>query len=100
MRPRPWGHRERTTISDAAEELVHRTQQQGASYVCVGLGVSTPEQAARVGAYADGVIVGSAFVKALTGESGQSLEERRETMGRIASAMATAIAGVRAQETS
>jgi len=91
---------ERTTISDAAEELVHRTQQQGASYVCVGLGVSTPEQAARVGAYADGVIVGSAFVKALTGESGQSLEERRETMGRIASSMATAIAGVRTQETS
>ncbi|MEI8081089.1 MAG: tryptophan synthase subunit alpha, partial [Actinomycetes bacterium] len=33
--------------------------------VCVGLGVSTAAQAAEIAAYADGVIVGSAFVKAL-----------------------------------
>jgi len=33
--------------------------------VCVGLGVSDGDQAAQVGAYADGVIVGSAFVRAL-----------------------------------
>jgi tryptophan synthase alpha chain len=33
--------------------------------VAVGLGVSTREQAREVAAYADGVIVGSAFVKAL-----------------------------------
>jgi len=31
--------------------------------VCVGFGISTPEQAARVGAVADGVIVGSAVVR-------------------------------------
>jgi tryptophan synthase alpha chain len=31
----------------------------------VGLGVSTREQAKGVAAYADGVIVGSAFIKAL-----------------------------------
>ena len=30
--------------------------------VCVGLGVSNAEQAAEVAAFADGVIVGSAFV--------------------------------------
>jgi tryptophan synthase alpha chain len=30
--------------------------------VCVGVGVSTPEQAARVASFADGVVVGSALV--------------------------------------
>ena len=30
--------------------------------VCVGFGVSTPEHARRIGAYADGVVVGSAIV--------------------------------------
>jgi tryptophan synthase alpha chain len=33
--------------------------------VAVGLGVSTPEQAAEVAGFADGVIVGSAFVRRL-----------------------------------
>jgi len=33
--------------------------------VCVGLGVSNGDQAAEVAAFADGVIVGSAFVKCL-----------------------------------
>jgi tryptophan synthase alpha chain len=33
--------------------------------VAVGFGISTPEQAARVGALADGVVVGSALVQAL-----------------------------------
>lgn len=55
----------RTSVSDAAEGLVERTRAVGAPNVCVGLGVSTGPQAAHVGAYADGVIVGSAFVRAL-----------------------------------
>ena len=33
--------------------------------MCVGLGVSTGAQAAEVAAFADGVIVGSAFVRVL-----------------------------------
>ena len=33
--------------------------------IAVGLGVSTPEQAKGIAKYADGVIVGSAFVKAV-----------------------------------
>jgi tryptophan synthase alpha chain len=33
--------------------------------ISVGLGVSTPEQAAGVAKYADGVIVGSAFINAV-----------------------------------
>lgn len=53
----------RTNVSAAARELVFKTRQAGAENVCVGLGVSTPNQAREVASYADGVIVGSAFVK-------------------------------------
>jgi len=56
----------RTTVSDAAEVLVRRTREVGVDIpVCVGLGVSNHEQAAQIGAYADGIIVGSAFVRKL-----------------------------------
>lgn len=55
----------RASVSAATEGLVERTRSVGARFVCVGLGVSTAEQAAEVGAYADGVIVGSAFVRTL-----------------------------------
>lgn len=56
---------ERATVGDRAEQLVADTRAAGARHVCVGLGVSRPEQAAQVAAYADGVIVGSALVRAL-----------------------------------
>jgi len=56
---------ERATVGERAEQLVADTRAAGASRVCVGLGVSRPEQAAQVAGYADGVIVGSALVRAL-----------------------------------
>jgi len=55
----------RDTVSNRAEELVARMRQHTRLPLCVGLGVSNGEQAAEVAAYADGVIVGSAFVRAL-----------------------------------
>jgi tryptophan synthase alpha chain len=55
----------RTEVSTRAEELVRRTRALTDLPLCVGLGVSNGEQAAEVAAYADGVIVGSAFVRAL-----------------------------------
>lgn len=58
----------RDTVSSRAEELVARTRRLTDLPVCVGLGVSNGEQAAEVAAYADGVIVGSAFVRALQDE--------------------------------
>ncbi len=54
------GARERT--SDLAAPLVTRTREVTDLPVCVGLGVSTGDQAAEVASFADGVIVGSAFV--------------------------------------
>ena len=54
----------RATVSDAAEKLVARTRQASPDLaVCVGLGVSNGDQAAEVAAFADGVIVGSAYVR-------------------------------------
>jgi tryptophan synthase alpha chain len=40
--------------------------------VCVGFGVSTPEQVAAVGRIADGVVVGSAIVRAIEQHAGSS----------------------------
>jgi len=55
----------RTTTSDLAEPLVTRTKAATGLPVGVGLGVSTGDQAAEIAAYADAVIVGSAFVRTL-----------------------------------
>ena len=55
----------RATTSDLAGPLVARTRRTTDLPVGVGLGVSTGDQAAEVASYADGVIVGSAFVRAL-----------------------------------
>jgi tryptophan synthase alpha chain len=56
----------RATVGDAAEKLVARTREAAPGLaVCVGLGVSDGDQAAEVAAFADGVIVGSAYVRVL-----------------------------------
>ena len=55
----------RASVSTGAEGLVSRIRRTTDLPVAVGLGVSTREQARGVAAYADGVIVGSAFVKAI-----------------------------------
>jgi tryptophan synthase alpha chain len=55
----------RASISDAIEGLVARVRKHTDLPVAVGLGVSTPEQAKEIAQYADGVIVGSAFVTAI-----------------------------------
>lgn len=55
----------RASVGAQAQDLVRRTRATTELPVCVGLGVSNPEQAAEVASFADGVIVGSAFVKRL-----------------------------------
>ena len=56
----------RAVVSRAAPELVSRIRTVSDIPVGVGLGVRSGEQAAQIAAYADGVIVGSALVSALT----------------------------------
>ncbi|MFJ6795809.1 tryptophan synthase subunit alpha [Streptomyces sp. NPDC091268] len=55
----------RESVGNEAEDLVRRTRATTDLPVCVGLGVSNAAQAKEVAAFADGVIVGSAFVKLL-----------------------------------
>jgi tryptophan synthase alpha chain len=52
----------RASVGAHARELVGRVRAATALPVAVGVGVSTGAQAAEVAAYADGVIVGSAFI--------------------------------------
>ena len=62
--------------------------------VCVGLGVSTGAQAAELAAYADGVIVGSALVRCLTGDG--ELEDRLEALRALTAELADGVrTGVR-----
>jgi len=63
----------RTSVSSSARDLVARVREVSDLPVAVGLGVSTPEQAREVAQYADGVIVGSAFIRLLQ-ESGSLAE--------------------------
>jgi tryptophan synthase alpha chain len=53
----------RASVGAQAQDLVRRTKATTELPVCVGLGVSSAAQAAEVAGFADGVIVGSAFVK-------------------------------------
>jgi tryptophan synthase alpha chain len=55
----------RESTSDLAGPLVKRARELTDLPIAVGLGVSNGDQAAEVAGYADGVIVGSAFVRRL-----------------------------------
>jgi tryptophan synthase alpha chain len=55
----------RATVGERAAGLVARTKAVTDLPVAVGLGVGSGAQAAEVAAYADGVIVGSAFTRCL-----------------------------------
>jgi len=56
---------EQTVLAGSAREVAARVVGATDLPVCVGIGVSTPEQAVEVCAVADGVVVGSALVRRL-----------------------------------
>jgi tryptophan synthase alpha chain len=56
----------RSDVDAAARSLVTRLRTAGATSTCVGIGISTADQVREVLDYADGAIVGSALVKALS----------------------------------
>jgi tryptophan synthase alpha chain len=80
----------RDHVSGSAEALVARVRSVTDLPVAVGLGVSTGDQAAEIAAYADGVIVGSAFIR-LVLEAG-SIDEAVDSVTSLARELA---AGVR-----
>jgi tryptophan synthase alpha chain len=77
---------ERKSISDDLADLIARVRAHTSVPVCVGFGISTPEQARQVGALADGVIVGSACVKMIGGSS-MPVETARQFAAEFRSAL-------------
>jgi tryptophan synthase alpha chain len=55
---------ERTQVDSLARQVVSRVKDATATPTCVGLGISSAEQVRDVNSYADGAIVGTAFIKA------------------------------------
>ncbi|MEU7005958.1 tryptophan synthase subunit alpha [Streptomyces sp. NPDC046332] len=76
----------RESVGAEAADLVRRTRATSDLPVCVGLGVSNAEQAKEVASFADGVIVGSAFVKRMLDADGEAagLAAVRELAGELA----------------
>ena len=56
---------ERSELGSGPGEVVAKIRLSPSAPICVGIGVSSPAQAAEVAAVADGVIVGSALVRRL-----------------------------------
>jgi len=79
----------RTNVSVDASALVARVKKTTSLPVSVGLGVSTREQAKQVAAYADGVIVGSAFIKLLL--NAKSEQEGLDAISALAKELALGV---------
>src|SRR3990172_1667161 len=60
----------RTTLPPDLAENLRQLRAVTSKPVCVGFGISTPEQVAAVAPYADGVIVGSAIVRLVETHTG------------------------------
>jgi len=71
---------ERREMAAGLAELIAQVRKHASAPVCVGFGIGTPEQAKAVGAIADGVIVGSACVRAIGGS--QTPVETAKTFAR------------------
>ena len=56
---------ERDTIAGGARELVQRVRHVTSMPVAVGFGISSPEQVAEVGQWADAAVVGSGLVNTI-----------------------------------
>jgi tryptophan synthase alpha chain len=76
---------ERADLGDEARLVVEKIRRHTDMPVCVGVGVSTPEQAAEVCESADGVVVGSALVRRLLADGGP--EAAAEFVGSLRQAI-------------
>jgi tryptophan synthase alpha chain len=76
---------ERTTLAGSASVIGARLKACTDKPVLLGVGVSTPDQAAEAAAFADGVIVGSALVRRLL--EGEGPEGAAAFVGRLRSGL-------------
>jgi tryptophan synthase alpha chain len=78
----------RSRVAAGLDEFVARVRAQadGRLPLCVGFGIATPEHARDVGQIADGIIVGSACVKAV-GEAAEPVREAEAFARRFRTAL-------------
>lgn len=81
----------RQDVEETTRAMVAKIKKCSDKPVAVGFGVSTPDQAREIAAYADGVIVGSAIVS-LIGKLGGSADMPRR-VGAFAKSLADAVKG-------
>jgi tryptophan synthase alpha chain len=74
-------------MSDGLEGFVGRVRAQTDIPLAVGFGISTPQQAADIGRFADGVIVGSALINAVDA----AVQDKPAAAARYVQAMAAAL---------
>jgi tryptophan synthase alpha chain len=79
----------RNELADGIAERVALAKACGDLPVCVGFGISTPEQARQVGEHADGVVVGSAIVDRI--EAASSTSEAVDSVARFVAELKAAL---------
>jgi tryptophan synthase alpha chain len=87
--------------SKSVGEAVGRIKRHTALPVCVGFGIRTPQAARAIAGHADGAVVGTALVDALSGSLDSAGRATTKTVGAvadIASALAQGVRGVQATE--
>lgn len=71
---------ERAKLDELARSLVGRVKGVSQTPTCVGVGISSADQVREVNSYADGAIVGTAFVKSYQTGGLQALEEKTKEL--------------------
>ncbi len=77
----------RRALPPDLEALVARARGVTDKPLAVGFGIATPEQAARVARVADGVIVGSALLRAIAAAAGEPATAARRFVARLRDAL-------------
>ena len=72
---------ERSRLSERIGERIRQIKQHTALPVCVGFGVSSPQQVRELAEVADGVIVGSAIVRRIAERAELPLQELVQAVG-------------------
>ncbi len=78
----------RSEITTDLRSMTTLIKQHSPLPVCVGFGLSTPQQVADITEYADGAIVGSAFVKIIAAEGREAKEPLRRFVQQLKAALA------------
>jgi tryptophan synthase alpha chain len=73
----------RTDVPDELPDTLARLRGATSLPICVGFGISNADQARRIGALADGIVVGSAIVKA----AGESVAAAARLAGTLRAAL-------------